>query len=224
MAGGGRFFLGFCAFCAFSGFQGFSEEKLFDGKSLAGWVVEGGKTARDGPVWVAQDGMITCKAGGGFGFLRHEKKVADFVLRLEYRFEAAKGKRGTSGVGFRTVPFDPKRATDTRPSSAAYEVELADDADRKPDRHSTGALSRLMAPSEQAAKAAPAWNTLEVECEGPMIRVRVNGKKVIDLDQSKVGALKGKPLAGYVSLRNHGSRVDFRDITLRPLPAKRGSP
>lgn len=188
-------------------------EPLFDGKSLAGWSVEGARAA-----WSAEDGMIRCKAApGSFGYLRYEKrKFADFALRLEYRFEKGKPP-GRSALGFRAVPFDPKRSADTRPSSAGYQIPLKDDAGRKPDRHSTASLEGHVAASVQAAKPAPEWNVLEVECRGPVIRVTLNGKKAIDFDQSKVASLRGKPLVGYISLENHGSRVDFRNITIRPL-------
>ncbi len=194
---------------------------LFDGKSLAGWVVEGAKTfkdaGKDSPVWVAEDGMIRCRtASGGFGFLRYDRKYSDFSLRLEYRFEKGK-KAGNSGVGIRTVPFDPKRSTETRPSFAAYEIQLLDDADKKPDRHSTGSLYRYVAPTENAVKPAPEWNTMEVECVGPRIKITLNGKKILDVDQTKVSAIKDKPLEGYICLQCHGHRIDFKNITVRPI-------
>ena len=204
---------------------GAEPEKLFDGKSLAGWVVEGAKTFKDAgtdsPIWVADNGLLRCMVkSGSFGFLRHEKKVTDFHLHLEYRFEPNPKRRGNSGVGIRTVPFDSRKSVESRPSYAAYEIQLLDDAGKKPDRHSTGSLYRYVAPSEQAAKASPEWNALDVECQGPNIRIHVNGKKIIDIDQTKISALKGKPLEGYICLQNHGSRIDFRNITLRPLTSK----
>src|SRR5262245_4104730 len=201
---------------------------LFNGKDLDGWVVEGPKTFKDGgsekPVWVAKDGMISCMVTkGSFGFLRYEKQqFDDFHLHLEYRFAPPvnpKGRRGNSGVGIRTVPFDPKRSTATRPSYAAYEVQLLDDADKKADEHATGSLYRYVAPSEQAAKAAPAWNELDVECVGPRIRITLNGKKIIDVDQTTIPQIKDKPLKGYVCLQNHGCRIDFRNIRLREIKA-----
>src|SRR5262245_3492029 len=102
---------------------------LFNGKDLDGWVVEGSTTYKDGdktlPVWVARDGMVSCMVPrGGFGFLRYARQeFTDFHLHLEYRFApptgGAKPRRGNSGVGIRTVPFDPKRNPATRPSFAA---------------------------------------------------------------------------------------------------------
>jgi len=201
-------------------------EPIFDGKSLNGWVVEGAATFKQGdkvlPVWVAQEGLLRCQATtGSFGFLRYDKKLSDFQLRFEYRFaEPIQGKRGNSGVGIRTTKFDPKQSVATRPSYYSYEIQLLDDADRKPDRHSTGSLYRYVAPSEQAAKPAPQWNTVEIECVGPRIQMTLNGKKIQDVDQSKIKQLRDKPLEGYICFQNHGSKIDFRNIQLRDLSKK----
>jgi hypothetical protein len=201
-------------------------EEIFDGKTLEGWVVEGPSQFKDGdeqkPIWVVEEGLLKCQVTkGSFGFLRHEKPVKDFSLSLEYRFsEPIMGRRGNSGIGIRTTKFDPKKSVATRPSYYSYEVQLLDDADRKPDRHSTGSLYRYVAPSEQAAKPAPQWNTIEIECIGPKIKITLNGKKIIDVDQSTMKELREKPLEGYICLQNHGSKIDFRNITLRDLSKK----
>jgi hypothetical protein len=203
---------------------------LFNGKDLDGWVVEGAKDYKDGdkvkPVWVARDGMISCTVNrGSYGFLRYARQeFADFHLHLEYRMAppaGAKGRRGNSGVGIRTVPFDPKRSGKTRPSAAAYEVQLLDDAGRPPDKHSTGSLYTHVAPKVNAAKAAPAWNVLEIECVGPRIKITLNGQEVVDVDQSTLPAIRGKPLRGYICLQNHGSPVDFRNVRVREIKAKK---
>jgi hypothetical protein len=204
------------------------EHALFDGKSLSGWVVEGQKTYKDGdkerPVWQVKDSLLSVVTEkGGYGFLRYEKQeFSDFRLSLEYRFAKPTNpkRRGNSGVGIRTVPFDPKKSDKTRPSYAAYEVQLLDDADRPASKGSTASLYRYVAPSEQAAKAAPEWNKLEIECVGPRIKIWLNGKKVIDVDQSTVKEIKDKPLKGYVCLQNHGGVVDFRNVKVRDLTKK----
>ncbi|NBO93809.1 MAG: DUF1080 domain-containing protein [Planctomycetia bacterium] len=200
-------------------------DELFDGKTLNGWVVEGAKTFKDGdknsPAWIVKNGLLCCEATGGFGFLRHERKVKDFVLSVEYRFAAPiKGKRGNSGIGIRTCAFNPKESTKSRPSFYSYEIQLLDDADKKADRHSTGSLYRYVAPSEQAALPAPQWNIMEIECVGPKIKIMLNGKKIIDIDQTKIKELRDKPLEGYVCLQNHGSKIEFRNIKLRDLSGK----
>jgi hypothetical protein len=206
---------------------------LFNGKDLDGWVVEGPKADKEGnPNWSVQDGLIVCQ-GKGFGFLRYDKeKFADFALRVEYRFAPAArpNQKGNSGVGIRTIPFDPKQSALTRPSYAAYEVQLLDDAGKPADIHGSGSLYRYVAPTANPVKPAPEWNTVEVECVGPRIRVTMNGEKILDADQNtipdikdrppKAPAPKDKPLIGYVCVQSHTGKVEFRKIQIREIKAE----
>jgi hypothetical protein len=210
---------------------------LFNGKDMDGWVVEGAKKNKEGnAVWSVKDGLLTCDTGrGAYGFLRWEKQeYADFILRVEYRMTPPSKDigRGNSGLGIRTPPYDPAKSSQTRPSYAAYEVQLLDDAGKPPDKHSSGSLYRYVAPSMNPVKAGPEWNTIEVECVGPQIRVTINGQKVVDVDQTKVADLtraedptkpadapapKDKPLKGYVSLQSHTGKVEFRKVQIAEL-------
>jgi hypothetical protein len=204
--------------------------ELFNGKDLDDWVAEGDKEyEQDGkrlPVWVAKDGMLTCMVNThkSYGFLRYAKhEFGDFVLHVEYRMTPradAKETRCNSGIGIRTVPFDPRQSEKTRPSRAGYEVQLLDDADTKPDVHSTASLYNYVAPKVMAAKPAPEWNAIDIECVGPRIKITLNDKVVFDVDQSEVKEIKDKPLKGYVCLQNHGGRVDFKNVKVRELKSK----
>ncbi|MES1213636.1 MAG: DUF1080 domain-containing protein [Singulisphaera sp.] len=191
-------------------------EKIFNGQDLNGWVVEGTSVRKDGdttlPVWTVVDGEVRC-GGGGFGFLRFDRKVCDFVMQAEFRPEP----RANSGIGIRTVPYRGVRQT--RPSFAGYEIQLQDDAGKPVDEHCTGSLYRYVAPTENAIKPAGEWNTVEVRCTGPRIEVTINGRKVQDVDQSKIAQIKDKPLCGYVCLQNHGSPCAFRNVRLQTLKA-----
>jgi hypothetical protein len=185
---------------------------LFNGKSLDGWVAEGvTEVTLDAvakPVWTVADGMIVC-TGKGFGFLRYaEKEFGDFSFHVEYRI--AKG--GNSGIGIRTVPFDAKKSTATRPSYACYEIQLLDDAGKPANTHCTGSLYRYVAPSSNPSKPAGEWNVMDIHCQGPHIRIDLNGAKIIDVDQRTVEAIKNKPLRGYLCLQNHGRNIEFRNL------------
>jgi hypothetical protein len=195
---------------------------IFDGKTLTGWVVEGRPTSkeykdRDGKVranWRVEDGILTTE-GKGFGFLRYEKEVSDFRLKAECRLTPG----SNSGFGIRCPPYDPKRDETTRPSFAAYEVQFQDDAGKGPDVHCTGSLYRYVAPTKNAVKPPGEWNTVEIECVGPHIRVWINGEKVQDVDQTTVDKIKDKPLKGYVALQSHTKKVEFRNVKLREIKA-----
>jgi hypothetical protein len=104
-------------------------------------------------------------------------------------------------------------------------VQLLDDAGSRPSVHGTGSLYRYKSPTANPARPAPEWNTIEVECAGPRITVRLNGQTVLEADQSEladvktrpagVPAPKDKPRKGYVALQSHSGRVEFRKVQIR---------
>ncbi|MGF1578747.1 MAG: DUF1080 domain-containing protein [Gemmataceae bacterium] len=195
---------------------------LFNSKNLEGWKVEGIAKYPDPkdntkklPIWSVKEGKLFCK-GYRYGFLRYAKQqFGDFHFHVEYRMLG--GKRNNSGIGIRTVPFDPRRSGQTRPSRASYEIQLLDDAGEKPNNHSTGSLYRYVAPKVNKVKPAPEWNTMDIICVGPRIRVKMNGESIIDFDQSKHPRLQKNPLKGYLCVQNHGSPIEFRNLWVRDI-------
>jgi hypothetical protein len=193
-------------------------EKLFADDTLAGWVEEQHDFfAKKNPgvkTWSVKDGIISCDgAHGNCGFLRYEKKLADFILRLEYRMS----KGCNSGVCIRSPnPYDGN-AAQTLPSHTGYEIQILDDAGTGPSLWSTGSLYGLVAPEVNAARPAGEWNICEIECRGPKIRVTLNGRIVQDVDQTTLGAIRERPRAGYLLLQNHGHATEFQDIRLQDL-------
>jgi hypothetical protein len=208
---------------------------IFNGKDLDGWVAEGAtEYSEDGkkvPIWtVGDDGLLRC-AGHGYGFLRYAKQeYADFSFHVEYRMTKST-PICNSGIGIRTVPYDKNKDRETRSSIYSYEMQLLDDAGKKADKHGSGSLYRYVAQKENAVKPAGEWNTVDIECRGPNIKITINGKTVIDLDQTNIdpakwdvdkGALdelKKKPLKGYLCLQVHGGKLDFRNVRVKELRA-----
>lgn len=188
--------------------------ELLSGDSLDGWVVEGTRTIGNGPeakpVWTAEDGVIAC-AGKGFGFLRYDRPFADFDLRLEYRMSPG----CNSGIGIRGVKFTGPAST--RPSFASYEIQILDDGEKQPSKHSSMSLYRYVAPQASAARPAGEWNDLQIVCRGPRIEIVLNGEKVQQVDQSTIPEIAEKPLSGYISLQNHGKPIEFRAIRVMEL-------
>src|SRR5260370_12714557 len=193
--------------------------ELFNGKDLDGWVVEErpykDKSGKGMPNWAVRDGVLTCE-GKTFGFLRYEKQeFADFALHVECRLSP----KSNTGIGIRTVPYDPKKDEETRPSYHSYEIQVQDDEGKPPSKSSTGSLYRYVAPKANPIKRAPVCNTVDIECIGPRIRVTMNGQEIMNVDQGTIEEIKNKPLKGYVCLQSHGKKVEFRNVRIREIKA-----
>lgn len=192
--------------------EGFHE--LFNGATLNGWAVEATPGhlphGDDRPAWSVEDGQIVCN-GRGFGFLRYAARpFGDFTLHAEFQLPA----KSNSGIGIRTCPFDASAGVGTRPSFHAYEIQLINDAHEPLSPESSGSLYRYVAPTAHAMKPAGEWNSIEVACEGPRIRIVLNGREVQDFDQTTHPETRDKPLRGYICLQNHCSPVRFRNIRI----------
>jgi hypothetical protein len=193
-------------------------QSLFNGKDLTGWLIEGPGEYKDKdgkvlPMWTVRDGVLST-AGRAFGFLRYkDREFGDFILHVEYRMSP----KSNSGIGIRTGPFNPKRSKQTRPSYFSYEVQLLDDAGQPASKHSSGSLYRYVTPTCNPMRPPGEWNMIDVECRGPLIRITMNGKLIMDIDQSTIDELRNKPLKGSICLQSHTLPVDFRNITIRDL-------
>jgi hypothetical protein len=188
-------------------------EKLFDGKSLAGWQLVGGR----GPGYtVAPGDVLTCPVDGG-GNLYTQKEFSDFHLKFEFKLSPG----GNNGVGIR-APLG---------GDAAYvgmEVQILDDdapqyAKLEPGQYH-GSIYKVCAAKRGALRPAGQWNREEIIATGRRIQVIVNGKKVVDCDLNTItdpatlaahpGILREK---GHIGFLGHGSLVEFRSIQLKDL-------
>ena len=124
-------------------------------------------------------------------------------------------------AGIRTHSFDPARFRATRPSFYGYEIQLFDGAGKPPTVHSSGSLYRYVAPRKNAILPAGQWNSIDIECAGPRIKVTLNGEQIVDVDQQKMEALRQKPLEGCVCLQNHGGTIEFRELRVRVVNGSR---
>ena len=167
---------------------------LFDGHSLFGW-----KPNSDAN-WSVQDGVITADSGNP-GLLLTPVRFADFELRCDYRL--AKG--GNSGIFLRT-PFKP-----TDPTKDCYELNMCDSHPAFP----TGSLVGRAKPTEKL-DGEEKWLTYYVRCVAKKVTVQLDGKTVLDFEDSS-----DKPLQkGFIGLQMNGGKIEFRNVFLKPLGGK----
>ncbi len=190
---------------------------LYDGKDLNGWEVQNGSIS----AWKADGPILSCTKNGG-GWLRTAKLYSDFVLKVEWRIPP----EGNSGVGLRF----PSKGD---PAHEGMEIQILDDnaemykkMNLVPAQH-TGSIYYQVASKQGAAKPPNEWNSYEITCLGPHVKIVLNGQVVTDadVDQYTKGAGKHKALAdrpkiGHIGLQSHDAplpRVDFRNIEIKDL-------
>ncbi len=183
---------------------------LFDGKTLDGWEGETAKT------WRVRDGAIT---GGSLEgnprneFLATKKPYRNFVLRLEYKLTGTEGFVN-GGVQIRSVRIvtPPNEMSGYQADlGAGYSGCLYDESRRNKvlAQADKALIARLEKPGD--------WNTYEIRCEGPRIRLTLNGTETVDFTETEPGIV----LEGLIALQIHGgakSEVAYRAITIEELP------
>ena len=184
---------------------------VFDGRSFTGWEGDTKNTFR------IEDGAIV---GGSLkqrvphnAFLCTTRSYTDFVLRAECKLVG----RANGGIQIRSqrVPNH-------------YEVSgFQADMDTGPDGGYWGTLydesrrNRTIAvPDRTLLRSAVKpgdWNLYEIRCEGPRIRLFLNGVQTVDYTEKD----EKIPQSGIIGLQIHGgepSEAWYRNITIEELP------
>jgi hypothetical protein len=186
---------------------------LYNGKDLTGWHTLNGKM----DAWKANGPLISCVAPGG-GWLTSDKEYGDFEMKIDWRVPVA----GNSGLGIRYPGAGD-------PAHVGMEIQMLDDdapayKGKLKAAQYTGGIYYQAPALKPAAKKPGEWNTYEVRCQGPKIRIALNGVVVQDINVDQYTKAEGgyKPLAqrprrGHVGVQSHGDKVDFRNIKIREL-------
>lgn len=224
-------------------------QTLFNGKDLDGWQVKCLPADQDTNYWTVVDGTIECNSLGDkdhdYVWLMHDDEFSDFHLSLEFRTSPA--SPGNSGVQVRSRydttegapgggwldgpqvdihPPGPWRTgliyDETRGTRAWIHPRLEDWNISRED-------ALIPDPVFFRGDEEPAWNRLEIRCEGTRIQTVLNGQAVSDFDGS--GLLDDEDhvkydvgLNGRIALQLHMRdelQIWFRDIRIRDLSGKR---
>jgi hypothetical protein len=168
---------------------------MFDGKTLNGW-----KSGDNPESWSVRDGCIV-----GDGDRSHLFYMLHECENCEFKAEIKLNHGGNSGMYFR-AKFGPGWPD-------GYEAQVNN---THPDWRRTGSLYRFSDVKEQLVPD-DTWWTQDVIAQGNHIIIKVNDKVVVDYIDEKNTHEKG-----YLALQQHnkGSVVQFRNLMMRPLPAK----
>jgi hypothetical protein len=192
---------------------------LFNGKDLDGWVrfvpkdkPDAGKKWTVDKVWSVQDGVIHC-SGKPHGYIRTTESYANYRLHLEWRWTE---KPTNSGVLLHRSGIDavwPKCVEAQLAHENAgdfwllsFSTAVVDGKQVGPKQYANGKKKH---PSNE--KPAGQWNTYDILCDGKTITLTVNGLKQNE-------GVDSDPWYGPICLQSEGSPIEFRNITLEPLP------
>jgi 3-keto-disaccharide hydrolase len=200
---------------------GSEEIALFDGTSLSGWTDENGKPITNG--WEVEEGVLVRTQRSGAIYT--DNPFEDFELEFEWKL--AKG--GNSGIKYRVRHY--QKGVWGQPGWLGCEYQLYDDNKSPSPVSSTGALYALYAPNDKKKLNPPGtYNHSRVVVEGNRIEHWLNGVKIVEADtssaawrkriaKSKFARVKGfaQNRKGRLQIQDHGSKVWFRKIVLRPI-------
>jgi hypothetical protein len=176
--------------------------------------------------WSADKGELVCDKPHGGNDILTERKFTDFELHIEF---LATSNSGVYLQGRYEIQVD---------NSFGAKPKLVDKDGKKVevfDTHQCGAIYGRIAPSKNMAKKPTEWQSFDVVFHGARgeagkvnkkARVTLiwNGEKVIDdaeIDGVTGAALDSKETEpGPLLLQGDHGKVTYRNIKIRPLPAR----
>jgi hypothetical protein len=186
---------------------------LFNGKDFTGWEGDTEKT------WKVEDGAIV---GGSLEttvprneFLCTTKTYENFELKVAFKLTGDKAK-ANAGIQFRTkrIPNHHEVSGYQADAGQDYWGALYDESRRN---------KVLVKPAKDVIEKLVKyddWNEYVIRCEGPHIRLWLNGKLTVDYTEEDEKIEK----SGIIGLQIHGgakAKVYYKNITIEELPAKK---
>lgn len=177
------------------------KKKIFNGKNLDGWKVHGTE------IWYVEEGQLVCESGPEekYGYLSTQNYYNDFILTLKFKQDSD----GNSGVFIRSTIEHTK--------ISGWQVEVA------PPKKNTGGIYESYGrgwlikpdPIKDSVLKMGKWNKMKIKVQGNSVTTWLNGVKMIELKDEKIG--KGK---GAIALQIHdggGIKIRWKNIRINEL-------
>lgn len=176
--------------------------KLFNGEDLSGWSL---MDPDQDQFWKVIDGVLVNDVvdegdvGQGTGLISDDT-FTNFKLSLEFNYPEG----SNSGIYLR----------------GRHEVQIQDDFGKEPGNRYMPGVYGFITPTENAAKKADEWQTMEITLLGRFVTIVLNDQTVIDNQEIPGitgGALdsdEGAP--GPIFIQGDHGPISFRSIELTP--------
>ncbi|MDB5242924.1 MAG: hypothetical protein JWP57_3549 [Spirosoma sp.] len=212
MANGLFVLLLLCTFCFFNKLADPSAKPtaLFDGRTFRGW--EGDTTS----TWRVRAGALV---GGSLtktvehnDFLCTTRPYANFVLTLHWKLV---------GTGFVNggVQLRSQRLTSPAYEMTGYQADLGKGywGSLYDESRRNKTLVQVDSSLTKRILRVNDWNEYKIRCEGPRIRLWLNGQPTVDYVETDPAI----PQSGLIGLQIHGggkAEASYKDIVLEELP------
>jgi hypothetical protein len=167
------------------------------------------------------DGTLV-RTGSG-GDLITVDQFANFELALDWQIAAG----GNSGIMFRvSESADATHLT-------GPEMQILDNrghSDGQSPLSSAGACYGLYPPASDVTRSVGSWNEARIVANGARVEHWLNGVKIVEYELGSADWLArlatspfrdvptyGREPRGHIALQDHGDRVAFRSIRIRPM-------
>jgi len=177
------------------------KSSLFNGENLDGWKIYGTEK------WYAEEGLLICESGDDkeYGYLGSEKNYKDFILTLEFK----QNENGNSGVFIRSTVDGTK--------VSGWQVEVAPLGKHTGGVYESYGRGWLIKPDPEKEKVLKEseWNKMKIKVQGTKLTSWLNGTKMINLDDEKIGQGEG----GIILQIHSGGdvKVSWRNIKIKEL-------
>lgn len=199
---------------------------LFNGETTHGWRSFGRPDLS--AHWYVEDGTLTFTPGKA-GDIITNTVFSSFILSVDWKISEG----GNSGIFF-NVTEDLPDAYMTGP-----EYQLLDNRNRdEPPLEQAAAAYDLYEPTSDESEPAGRWNTSKIVVKGDLVEHWLNGVKVVSYDmgsadfKQRVAESKFSPIGpdadvmkhfakarkGHIALQDHGDKIAFRNIKIKPTP------
>jgi hypothetical protein len=187
--------------------------KLFDGKSLDGWV---GYT----DLWSVKEGVIVAKNTDPLKFstyLLTKDKYTDFRLTFASKLVTSEMHSGVCFWGFvkPDVSKDPKK--DRTEHTYAGHLVMFPSGYGLYDLFGRNGLGVDGGPARKVGKQHD-WNDIEILAQGNRIRVAINGAAVVDWRDPLPDRIKEGPIGLQLHSNTVPQEVHFKGLVLETFP------
>lgn len=186
------------------------EVRLFDRRSTAAWDHHLVGNAAFADVWsLDPDGVLVCK-GKPRGYLATKRSFGNFILEVDWRWPDDK-KPGNSGVLLRKQGDDkvwPRSIEAQLQSGRAGDFWNIEEMVMQTDKRRL--RGRNTQKSHGNEKPIGAWNRYRILCDGPWVRLLVNGEVLNEAWGTEL-------LSGPICLQSEGAEIHFGRVVVTPL-------